>query len=406
MTGQPAPTSTELRAAAWRIVAAESGPITARVLAKRAELTTGGAARFLTDWTTTGWLRRDPPPGAVAPYDMPYTRTGRTGTPPPPPAPARPARTTPAASSGHSRPTAPPARRPAGATAGDPRLSAALALAETGRAVFVLGRSKRPVANCETCRTAPAGHDPAGCDCLTCHGFYAASTDPGRIRAMLAAVPTGLLAVRTGAASNLLVVDIDPRHGGTIDKTVMTVTATVATGGGGWHLHYAHPGGTIPSRPLPGRAGVDIKADGGLAVVPPSTHPDTGRPYQWVGNHPVNEMPPALLTLCQTPTSPPPRTPANTLRTAVDPRNRGGGISHPDRLLSAHLNAVTRAVEGRRRTTLYGAARGVARLIAAGHLDPTAGYDALTHAGRAAEQSDRDIHAATVGGFTAEGLAL
>ena len=49
-----------------------------------------------------------------------------------------------------------------------------------GWPVFVLGRSKRPVANCRTCR-AP-GHDRTRCDCLTCHGFYAATLDPARLR--------------------------------------------------------------------------------------------------------------------------------------------------------------------------------------------------------------------------------
>ncbi|AEH07705.1 Bifunctional DNA primase/polymerase [Candidatus Protofrankia datiscae] len=187
----------------------------------------------------------------------------------------------------------------------DPRQAAAVAYAAAGRAVFVLGRSKRPVANCPACATAAPDHDRDGCACLTCHGFYAATTDPARIHAMLTTIPAGLLAVRTGAVSGLVVVDIDPGHGGRLDRTLMTPTATVATGGGGWHLYYQHPGTPVLSRPLPGHVGIDIKADGGYVTAPPSTHPTTGRPYQWVGTRPVNEMPPALLTLCQTPPAPP-----------------------------------------------------------------------------------------------------
>ena len=96
-------------------------------------------------------------------------------------------------------------------------LTAALQAAGRGWPVFVLGRSKRPVANCEPCRQAAetgSDHDPASCGHLTCHGFYAASTDPARVAAIVAAVPAGQLAVRTGAVSELLVVDIDPDHGG------------------------------------------------------------------------------------------------------------------------------------------------------------------------------------------------
>ena len=103
---------------------------------------------------------------------------------------------------------------------------------------------------------------------------------------MLAAVPRGLLAIRTGTAAGLAVVDIDPRNGGQLDPALMTPTAAVATGGGGWHLYYRHPGGPLLAA-LPGRAGVDIKADGGYVVAPPSAHPGTGRAYRWAGERPV-----------------------------------------------------------------------------------------------------------------------
>ncbi len=114
-----------------------------------------------------------------------------------------------------------------------------------GWPVFLLGRNKRPVANCAACRDAGPGHDPAGCGHLTCHGFYAATLDPGRYAAMAELVPDGMLAIRTGAASGLVVVDIDPAHDGTIAAHLMPPTAYVRTGSGGWHLYYAHPGGTV-----------------------------------------------------------------------------------------------------------------------------------------------------------------
>lgn len=295
-------------------------------------------------------------------------------------------------------------------------LAAALDTAALGWPVFVLGRTKRPVANCPPCRKAAdqpgnGGHDPAACGCLTCHGFYAATTDPDRIAAMLAAVPRGLLAVRTGAASGLVVVDIDPRHGGRVDPALMPPTRAVATGHDGWHLYYRHPGQPVPSRPLPGRAGVDVKADGGYVVLPPSVHPDTGRAYRWLtAARPVVEMPPALAEAV---TDPPPRPPDPhpTTPPAARPGTRptarpvgGGGISSPEALLTATLATVRAAPQGRRRTTLYGAARGLARMVTAGALTHTAAVAALTDAGRAAQQTDRDIHAAITGGFRDEGL--
>ena len=278
--------------------------------------------------------------------------------------------------------------------------AAALGYMERGWPVFVLGRSKRPVANCKGCRTAGPGHDPAACPCLTCHGFYAATTSPARLAAMLRAVSGGLLAIRTGTAAGLAVVDIDPRNGGQVDPALMTPTATVATGGGGWHLYYRHPGGPLPAA-LPGRAGVDVKADGGYVVAPPSAHPGTGRPYRWAGERPVTEMPPALRAAL----APPPAADRPAPLSGPPVTRRAGGISSPPALLTAHLRAVETAPEGRRRVTLYGAARGVARMVTAGAITEADAIAALTAAGLAAQQTERDIRAAIDGAFRDEGAA-
>jgi hypothetical protein len=277
--------------------------------------------------------------------------------------------------------------------------AAALTYIRHGWPVFVLGRSKRPVANCSACRAAGAHHDRAGCGCLTCHGFYAATLDPARLAAMLRKVPGGLLAIRTGRVSGLCVVDIDPRNGGQLDRDLMTPTATVATGGGGWHLYYRHPGGpTLPA--LPGAAGVDIKGDGGYVTAPPSIHPGTGTPYRWVGGRGVAEMPPALRAALTRPPAP-----AGTRPSGLVPARAAGGISSPPALLDALLRAVQNAPEGRRRATLYGAARGVARMVAAGALTEPDARAALEAAGTVAQQTPREIRAAIDGAFTDEGVA-
>jgi hypothetical protein len=281
--------------------------------------------------------------------------------------------------------------------------AAALGYMRQGWPVFVLGRSKRPVANCARCRVAlqAGGHDRDGCACLTCHGFYAATTDPARLAAMWRKVPGGLLAIRTGTAAGLLVVDIDPRNGGLPDRALMTPTATVATGGGGWHLYYRHPGHPLLPA-LPERAGVDVKADGGYAVAPPSIHTGTGHSYRWVGGRTVNEMPPALRAAL---TSPPPPTPALPSLGGPPATRRAGGISSPPALLAAHLRAVRSAPEGKRRHTLYGAARGVARMVAAGAITTDDATALLTAAGLAALQTPREIRAAISGAFRDEGVA-
>ncbi|HZN17603.1 MAG TPA: bifunctional DNA primase/polymerase [Micromonosporaceae bacterium] len=334
---------------------------------------------------------------------------------------------------GQQRPTNITAKEPTVMLDTLPVLSAALALAAQGLPVFLLGRSKRPVANCAGCPRDDPQHDPASCDHLTCHGFYAASTDPDRIAALFDAVPYGLLAIRTGSTATitpagLVVVDIDPRNGGRVIPGLMPPTRAVSTGSGGWHLYYAHPGGPLSAK-VAGLAGVDLKADGGYVVAPPSVHPHTGQPYRWVGDRPVAAMPTALVERCR-PVGLPQAVPAVPAVPGQRSRSseavpagtawRGGtaqavpaalacpagGISSPAALLAAHLAAVAHAPQGTRRTTLYGAARGVARMVAAGALTYTDAYAALYTAGRDADQNDRDTRAAIAGGFHAESVAV
>src|SRR5271156_3703645 len=103
----------------------------------------------------------------------------------------------------------------------DPMLRAALAYAaHFGFAVF-------------PCR--PRGKTP-----LTDHGYKDASKDPAQIQKWWDRCPDANVAIATGAISRIVVLDIDPRHGG--DDTLEALqtrycrlpeTPMVLTGGGG-----------------------------------------------------------------------------------------------------------------------------------------------------------------------------
>jgi hypothetical protein len=94
------------------------------------------------------------------------------------------------------------------------------------------------------------------------------------------------VAIVTGAVSGLVVLDIDPGHGGedslaTIEERhgALPVTIEAETGGGGRHLYFSHPGGEVRNRA--GMApGLDLRGDGGMIIAPPSIHP-SGNPYRW-----------------------------------------------------------------------------------------------------------------------------
>lgn len=281
----------------------------------------------------------------------------------------------------------------------DEILDEGLRLIDEGRQMFLLGAGKRPVANCPECPEAGPNHPGDECGHLLCHGFYAATNDPDRFREIRRAVPRGMLAVRTGAASDLVIVDGDPRHGAQLDPVLMPPTRYVITGSDGWHGWYWHPGVPIPNSASRIGPGIDIRGDGGYAVCPPSVHPRSGRPYRWINSYPMREMPAALVKACL-----PPRT-AVASGDATWSTTTAEGISRPDRLLAALVDAVDRAPEGRRRVTLYGVSRGFARMVAAGAISRADAWSVLTDAGRRAEQTERDIRRAIEGGFHAEGIA-
>jgi hypothetical protein len=136
-----------------------------------------------------------------------------------------------------------------------PALANALAYSKRGWHVF-------------PCR--PGGKVP-----LTPHGFKDATRDAARLVDWWRRWPDANVAIATGAVSNLIVLDIDPRHGG--DDTlaelehkhgVLPATPSVKTPGGGAHYYFRHPGGHVPSGPV--AEGVDLKADGGYVLAPPS----------------------------------------------------------------------------------------------------------------------------------------
>lgn len=112
--------------------------------------------------------------------------------------------------------------------------------------------------------------------------------------------PDANIGIVTGAISGLVVLDIDPAHGGEsslerLERRLGALPETVeaATGGGGRHFYFAHPGGLVRNRA--GLAqGIDLRADGGYVVAPPSLHP-SGRPYRWAPGRAPGEVALAAL---------------------------------------------------------------------------------------------------------------
>jgi hypothetical protein len=156
------------------------------------------------------------------------------------------------------------------------QLRAALELASGGWAVLPL-EGKRPV---------------------TPHGHRDATTNPRTIRRMWADKDYN---VGSPVPDNLLVLDVDPRNGGSLQEleqragVIFPPTLEVISGrrDGGRHLYYFRPfehpyRGDIPH-------GIDVKINGYM-VMPPSVHPDSGKSYRWVKRE-VARLPQEVIDL-------------------------------------------------------------------------------------------------------------
>jgi len=92
--------------------------------------------------------------------------------------------------------------------------------------------------------------------------------------------PNADVAIITGRASGVSVVDVDVKSGGLTSLRALNLplTWTVKTGGGGWHYYYKYS----PNAPMGAGfyKGIDVRSDGGYVVAPPSSHKSGGK-YRW-----------------------------------------------------------------------------------------------------------------------------
>lgn len=126
---------------------------------------------------------------------------------------------------------------------------------------------------------------------ITKHGFRDATADIGQVDRWWRRRPEANVGIPTGAASRVVVVDIDVH--GQVDGFVSINRVTYAGLTEGWEMLVRTPSGGLhavyPSCPgavqrswQAARAGVDFRGDGGYVVVPPSHVMVSGRrvPYR------------------------------------------------------------------------------------------------------------------------------
>lgn len=146
-----------------------------------------------------------------------------------------------------------------------------------------------------------------------------ASTDPEQIERWLRRWPGCGIGMPTGAASGTVVIDVDRKHDGEVllaeledALCPLPRVRTVRTQHDGLHVYLAHPAAADRVRSfagqrgplgklLCGRPGVDVRADGGIVVLPPSLG------YRWLRDEdePLPPLPRLWLAAIQGAGSPP-----------------------------------------------------------------------------------------------------
>lgn len=218
----------------------------------------------------------------------------------------------------------------------------------------------------------------------------AASTDSEVICGWWESRPDSNVGIVTGPRSGLAVVDIDPRSGGrdslgVLEARVGVLPGTVQslTGGGGLHLLYEHPGVKVTSRSKALGPGLDVKADGGFIVAPPSIHA-AGPSYEWFGGvwkAGLAAWPTEQLGV-ETPVS---------LLAPVPPQSTGGG--HPTRRLEALVQFVMDSTEGERNHRLFWAACRAAEMVRDAQINHAVAVDCMQLSAAAVGLSPHEVAA-------------
>lgn len=247
--------------------------------------------------------------------------------------------------------------------------------ATTGEAARVFATSGVPVFP-----VAAGGKQP-----LTPHGFHDATTDLDRAHAWWSAAPTANIGMPTGAASGLVVVDVDvhgPANGyvalDRADRAGLLEgwELLIHTPSDGLHAYYPASPGVVQRSWQAARAGIDFRGDGGYIIVPPSSRLVEGEQHAYRLEQVTRAIPQGVdaQRLRRFLDPPPARTPAQRLA------DRGVDVV---RLASW----VGRLQEGERNHGLFWAAC----TMAEHHVPAGQALDVLTTAGGQAGLSVREV---------------
>jgi hypothetical protein len=207
-------------------------------------------------------------------------------------------------------------------------------------------------------------------------GFKAATTDAGTVVRLWREYPGPLVGVPTGSASDIDVLDVDPRHNGDawLDKNLERIppTSTHETRSGGFHLLFRHVDGIRNSA---GKIapGVDVRGEGGYVIWWPAEG------LEIIDDHKIAPWPNWLLIQIR----------SNV--TNILPQSDTKGRTYAKNALRSAVERIAAAQEGTRNNELNREAWKLARFLATGDLTPRELCEHLAIAAKTAGLSDEEI---------------
>jgi hypothetical protein len=277
------------------------------------------------------------------------------------------------------------------------QLAAALRYAARGWAVFPCHEPTGGRCSCGRPDCASPAKHPR-----TARGLHDATNDPGVIAGWWQRWPTANVAVQTGAASGLVVLDVDPYHGGLTTLAELQRThgglppsPAVRTGSGGRHYWFAHPGDHVRNSAGLLGPGLDIRGDGGYVIAPPSVHAVGGR-YLWASEVALAQAPGWILARCREQDRE--QSSARPAGAQYRPHQVGAWAAAA---FESELSRLRRAAEGSRNHTLNRAAFALGQLVGGHHLDGDMVRDALVTAGVGMGLTTREVRATVASGLRA-----
>jgi putative DNA primase/helicase len=153
----------------------------------------------------------------------------------------------------------------------------ALKYANNGYPVFPLHSVRNGRCTCGKSDCNSIGKHPRTSD-----GFKSATTDEATIRRWWQTWPDANIGLPTGHKSGVVVVDADGAEGTRIVQEKLKPNTATARTGKGYHYFFQAPAVKLKNQTRFWEK-VDLRADGGYIVAPPSLHV-SGKHYEWITN--------------------------------------------------------------------------------------------------------------------------